>query len=456
MKKALILPPVFSFLTFLVSANMGLSFEQSFTLSITLLCAIWWMLEPIPLAITSLLPIALFPLVGILTKQEVAQSYGSPLIILLLGGFILSTAMAKSGAHRRLAIHMVNAFGTQKGSHVVMGFMVAAATLSMWISNTATTLMLLPIAIAVLNSTEQRTLDKPLLLGIGYAASVGGIGTPIGTPPNLIFQQAYADTTGTEVGFLTWMTWAVPIVIIFVPLMAFWLSRHCRHAVTIALPEIDAWTSVEKRVLTVFALTAMIWITRQQPFGGWSGMLGLTGANDASIALLAVVAMFLVPAGKPNGEALLDWDTAKNIPWHVLLLFAGGITIATAFQRSGLSVIIGDNLSPLTQIPLLIAIFLIALCVTFLTEVTSNTATTTLLMPILASAALSANMDPALLMVPAAISASCAFMLPAATAPNAVIYSSNYLTVKDMVKQGFILNLLGTTVISLVLYWRLS
>ena len=424
--------------------------EVCWTAGVTLLCAVWWISEALPMAVTALVPFAIFPLVGVLTPAQVGQAYGSPLILLYLGGFMLSTAMAKSGAHRRLALAMVNAFGAAGDRGVVFGFMAAAALLSMWISNTATSLMLLPIALATLENVADRRLKIGLLLGIAYACNVGGIGTPIGTPPNLIFMQVYSDTTGTQLSFLEWMTWGLPVVVIFVPLIGLWVTRGVSRTRTIKLPQVGAWRTEEKRTLAVFALTALAWMTRSDPFGGWSAWLDLPQANDASVALLAVVFMFLIPSGR--GGRLLDWETAIKIPWGILILFAGGICIANAFVSSGISQIVGEAMAALSGLHPLLVLAVICLCVTFLTEITSNTATTALLMPILAAAGIAAGLDPRLLMVPAAMSASCAFMLPVATGPNAVIFASGHVPIRAMVREGMVLNFLGAAVLTAVCF----
>lgn len=451
---ALFLAPLISLLVTLWLIETGWPPERAMTLGITMLTASWWIFEPIPIPVTSFIPIATFPLLGILTANEVGQSYGSPLILLLLGGFILSTALAKNNAHKRIAIAMVRAFGQGSKRGLVFGFMVASAFLSMWISNTATTLMLLPVALAVLDSAEDKKLAIPLLLGIAYAASVGGIGTPIGTPPNLIFMKVYGDLIGETPTFTQWMKWAVPVVIIFVPIIALWLTRNLKGKGEFQLPEMKAWSAAEVRVVAVFFITALLWITRKEPFGGWSTLFGLPNASDGSVALLAVVAVFIVPDGK--GGKLLDWKTANQIPWGVLMLFAGGIAIAKAFTVTGLSQVIGEALSTFTTLPIILVILALALCVTFLTEITSNTATTTLLMPILAATAIATNIDPLLLMIPAAMSASCAFMLPVATAPNAVIFGSERIPLERMMKEGFALNLIGAGIITTVLYLTLA
>jgi sodium-dependent dicarboxylate transporter 2/3/5 len=413
-------------------------------------CVVWWVFEPVPIPVTSLIPLAVLPLVGVLTPSQVGQAYGSPLILLLLGGFILSRAMEHSGAHRRIALGMVRLFGSSSDKRLVFGFMAAAATLSMWISNTATALMLLPVALAILDKVEGERLAVPLLLGMAYAASVGGLATPIGTPPNLVFMQIYQETTGETISFMTWMGWGLPVVLILVPLIGIWLTRNLHGSSEVQLPEQGPWRTEEKRVMAVFALTALAWVTRSEPFGGWSDLLGLGGANDASVALLAVVLMFVISDGK--GGKLLTWDRAVTIPWGVLLLFSGGICLAKGFVSSGLSPLLGGWLVSFNHLPIWALIGLICLIVTFLTETTSNTASTALLMPILAAAALSAGIEPELLMVPAAMTASCAFMLPVATAPNSVVYGSGRVSVQRMAREGVVLNLLGVLVVASVCY----
>ena len=443
--------PVLAALAALACLSAGYDEAKAIVAFVAVLCVVWWVFEPVPIPVTSLTPLAILPLMGVLTPAEVGQAYGSPLILLLLGGFLLSKAMEHSGAHRRIALGMVRLFGASSGRRLVMGFMAAAAVLSMWISNTATTLMLLPVALAVLDATDDKErLAAPLLLGIAYAASVGGIGTPIGTPPNLIFMQVYEETTGSAVSFSQWMSWAVPVVVILVPLMAYSLTRNVTGALSVEVPRVGPWQPNEKRVMWVFALTALAWITRSEPFGGWRAWLDLPTANDASVALLAVVVMFLVPSGRGDGERLLTWERAATIPWGVLLLFSGGICLAKGFVSSGLSDLLGQWLAGFTQMPMLALLLLVCLVVTFMTETTSNTASTTLLMPVLAAAALAAGIEPAVIMVPAAMSASCAFMLPVATAPNSVVFGSGLLTTARMAREGFALNLAGACVISLM------
>jgi sodium-dependent dicarboxylate transporter 2/3/5 len=422
----------------------------SAALAVTVWCALWWVFEPIAAPVTALLPLALFPVAGVLDAKQVAQSYGNELILLLGGGFMLSRALEKSGAHRRLALAMVRAFGGRSGRSLLYGFIAAAGLISMWISNTATTLMLLPVALAILETYPDRRLHAPLILAIAYAASVGGLGTPIGTPPNLVFMQVYEQTTGTRYGFVDWMMVGVPLIAIFLPLMGWWLGRHLRDAPPAELPPLGAWTSAERRVLIVFAITALAWITRTEPFGGWSAWLSLPGANDASVALLSVVALCLIPDGR--GGRLLDWQTAERVPWGALVLFGGGIALATAFQSTGLSEALAQRLTGLSGLPLPLLLFGIVAIVVMLSEIASNTATAVLLMPILAATAQAVGAEPALFMFPAVLAASVGFMLPVATAPNAIAYGSGFITGRDMLREGFILDLIGIVVLTVVCY----
>jgi len=431
---------------------MGWAQQGAMAAGLTLLCALWWIFEPIPIPATSMIPLGVFPLLGILDGKQVAQAYGDPLILLLMGGAMLSKAMEKSGAHRRLALLMVNFFGAQDQRRLVFGFMVASAVLSMWVSNTATTLILLPVAYAVLesNNSASKKLAVPLFLGIAYASSIGGLGTPIGSPPNVVFLKIYAEATGVNIGFGQWMLWALPVVLLMIPLAGLWMTRNLDRGEPLLLPEVGDWRTEEVRVLVLFALTALAWITLREPAGGWSGWLNVPSANYAAVALTSVVLMFVLPNG--SGGKLLDWESASSIHWGVLLLFAGGIAIAKAFAVTGISEAIGQSLSGVTRLSIIGIIAIVALSVTFLTEITSNTATTTLLMPILAAASLGAGFEPAVLMLPAALSASCAFMLPVATAPNAIVFGTGKMTVEQMVREGFTLNLIGVTVITAVVY----
>jgi len=446
----ILIGPILAIIFYLLLSNFGLDDKPSIAAAITLLTVIWWVTEAIPIPATSLVPFALFPLFGILDHKTVASSLGSHVILLLMGAFMLSKALEKSGAHERLAVYMVRMVGVSSGRRLVLGFMLAASFLSMWISNTATTLIMLPMALAILSHVDNRKLKVALILGIAYSASVGGLGSLIGTPPNVIFAGIYEEHTGKEFGFIEWMKIGVPVVLIAIPIMALWLTRNVKLEHEIKLPELGEWRLEESRTLWVFGLTALAWITRSEPFGGWSSALNISIAGDSTVALLSVVIMFLVPNGK--GGRLLDWDAAKSIPWGMLLLFAGGIAIAKGFTASGLSSMLGQWLTSLSDLSPILMILTICLVVTYLTEITSNTATATLLMPILAVAALSSGLDPVVLMIPAAMAASCAFMLPVATAPNAIAYGTGEIEIQDMVKEGAILSFLVSCIVAFVCY----
>lgn len=429
-----------------------LTIQQWITITITLITATLWVTEWLPIPVSSLIPLACFPLLGILSPAQVGQAYGSPLILLLLGGFLLSTAMSHSNTHLFIAQRILNRVGTDHPKKILLGFMLTASLLSMWISNTATTLMLLPIALAVIKEQHTQSFGTYLLLGIAFAASIGGTATPIGTPPNLVMIETMKNNGLDEIGFIQWMRLSLPVWLAFFPLM-YWVLSHniknsSQHNNAIALSPL---TTEQKRVLILFAITALLWVTRTAPFGGWKVWLDLPTANDASVALLAVVALFAIPNGR--GDKLLTWQQANTIPWGILLLFAGGICIATAFKATGLSTLLAEQLLFLKDLPLFVVILAICLTITFLTEITSNTATTVLVLPILMSASEAMGIAPVQLLLPATISASCAFMMPVATAPNAIIYGSDHVTIKDMIRQGWKLNLIGAFLIAVICTW---
>ena len=463
-KLALAAGPVFGFVVGIISIALGLDIVAGITLWITVWTASWWVFEAVPIPVASLVPLSLLPLFGVLDSKQVAQAYGHKLVLLLLGGFLLSRAMEKSGAHRRIALKMVSLCGGGGGKSLVIGFMVASAGLSMWISNTATTLMMLPMVIAVLEGAEDKKIRIPLLLGVAFAANVGGIGTPIGTPPNMVMIGYYETIKGIEISFLEWMKVGIPISIIMVVVIWLWLTRNIKSKSAIPLPDPASWRKEEKRTLCIFFFTALAWMTRSSPFGGWKSFFGLisendiglynilANANDASVAFIAVIVLFCVPSGNKKEEKLLDWETANQIPWGLIILVGSGICLGTAISESGLSGSIAGLLTGIEKVETVFLILCIALLVTFLTEITSNTATTVILMPILGAAATASGVDPTLLLIPAAISASCAFMLPVATMPNAVVYGTGEFSIKQMVREGFVLNLIGALVVKTICY----
>ncbi|WP_371185396.1 DASS family sodium-coupled anion symporter [Thalassotalea maritima] len=450
----LFIAPALALICYGLLSAFGFNHQSAVTAAITLLTVVLWVSEALPIPATSIIPFALLPMFSVVDHKTVSSALGSHVILLLMGAFMLSKALEKSGAHERLAVYMVRWIGTHSGKRLILGFMLTAAFLSMWISNTATVLIMLPMALALLNHVDNDKLKVALILGIAYASSVGGVGTLIGTPPNVIFAGIYEEQTGIEFGFLEWMKIGIPVVLLAVPLMALWLSRGVHLSTPVVMPKPGAWRVEEKRALTVFAFTALAWVFRKEPFGGWTGLVGVLGIGDSTVALTAVVLMFAISNGK--GGRLLDWQTAKTIPWDMLLLFAGGIAIAKGFVASGLSDMLGNWLASLAYLPLLAMLLILCWVVTYLTEITSNTATATLLMPVLAVAAISIGFDAKVLMIPAAICASCAFMLPVATAPNAIAYGTKQISIRQMVTEGALLSFVVSTLVALLSYLLLT
>ena len=454
------------------------------TLAVAILMAWWWITEALPIPATSLVPIVAFPLLKIMEGRQVVLSYGDSNIFLFMGGFFLAMAMQKWELHRRIALHIIRLIGLGPRK-IILGFMIATAFLSMWISNTASTMMMYPIALAIIlqmthiDGIDERdlnaitaTFQTALMLGIAYAASIGGIGTKIGTPPNIVFAAAVKSIfpDAPEIGFLQWMIVGFPLVLIFIPIAWLFLTRIAlpirfdslpgsREVIDEQIANLGPMTKGERYVLIIFIVTALAWIfLRNIDLGGfiipgWSNMLGVEKhVNDATVAVAAALLLFAIPANLKEGKFLLDWEWAIKIPWGILLLFGGGIALAAGFKSTGLAAWIGQNLGLFSRVPLVIMIMITCFMLTFLTEVTSNTATSTIFMPILAATALAMAINPLLLMVPATISASCAFMLPVATPPNAIIFGSGCVTIPQMAKVGFGLNLIGIIIVTTITY----
>lgn len=428
----------------------------AWTAGITTVCAIWWVTEPVPVPVTSLIPLALLPFLGVLSEDQVAASYGHPLILLLLGGFMLSQAMEHTGVHGRLAVGLLRLIGGG-GRRLLFGVMLASGLSSMWLSNTATVLVLLPVVLALRGDPKANPVEddvmEAMLIGLAWSASIGGLATPIGTPPNLIYLAAIKEQTGAAPDFWTWTRVGLPVVFTMLPAAWWLLARGLKAGLPAPrLPQSGPWRPAEHRVLGVFLLTALAWSTRTAPFGGWSAALDLANTGETTVALLACLTVLLLPDGEGRGERLLPWRRAESLPWGLLLLFAGGIALAKAFGTSGLSLALGGQVARFVGpdgLPLWALVVGISLFVTFLTEVTSNTATATLLMPLLAAVAIGGGLPPERLMLPAALSASCAFMLPVATAPNAVVFGTGHVRSARMARLGFQLNLIGAALISL-------
>ncbi|MGB7329621.1 MAG: SLC13 family permease [Rubripirellula sp.] len=442
------------------TAMFGVAHPTAVTAAVTLLCGVWWCTEAIPIPVTSLVPFVVFPFAGVLDHGQLAQAYGDKFVLLFLAGFMISRAAERSESHLRVSHGMMHLLGTGSQRRVVLGFLLAPAFCSMWISNTATALIMLPVAIAVLQEQKDSKLCVPLLLAVAYGSSIGGMATIIGTPPNGVFVSIYEQQTSRTVDFFSWLKVGVPVSALMLVVAGIWLTRGLGKAVTPRADDLGPWTPAQRRVLAIIAGTAVLWMTRSAPLGGWSGWMDTPMAHDATVGLAAVVLMFLVPSGEVDSQgraqSLLDWETARDIPWGILILFGGGLAIAKAAEVTGLSQSIGNQLALLNGVHPALLIGIVCLTVTFLTEVTSNTATTSLLMPILGAASVGAGYDASALMIPAALSASCAFMLPVATPPNAIIFGSDQITIREMVKAGFALNLIGVVVITTVCYFVLD
>lgn len=458
----------------------GMSVEGQRAAAITAWMAVWWLTEAVPLAATALIPIGTFPLFGIVPGKEVTRNYGDDNIFLFMGGFFIAMAMQKWNLHARIALNIVLRTGTN-ANRLILGFMLATAFLSMWISNTATTLMMLPIALAVIDQLEQRVeggnagnFGLCLLLGIAYSASIGGVATLIGTPPNGVLISQYGELFEgePEIGFLQWMMIGVPFSSIMLPLVWLMLTRvlfnfrglkfaGAREEIRSRLDALGPMNRGEKIVLAVWTVTALGWIFRSDiNFGafaipGWSNLLPESGfVRDSTVAIAASVLLFAIPVDLKKREFALDWDWAKRIPWDVLILFGGGLAIAGAFSDTGLVGWIGDKLTLLDGVHPFFVVLAIAVMMTFLTEVTSNTATTTIMLPILGGAAAQViGVNPLLLMIPAAISASCAFMLPVATPPNAIVFGGGRIHVHQMARAGFLINLCGIVLVTCITYF---
>ena len=469
-KIGLFLGPLLFILIRLFLDPDGLSDEANAVLASTLWIAVWWITEAIPIAVTSLLPIILFPLSGALPLAETSSSFGHRYVFLYMGGFILALAIEKWNLHKRIALNIIKLIGTDV-KKIILGFMLATAFLSMWISNTATAVMMLPIGIAIIKQMkdlksipdqENLIFGKALMLSIAFSASVGGIATLIGTPPNLVFAGIIQELYGIEISFLKWIIFGLPISIILLTISWIYLTRVAFKFSQInfdvgmveikkQLTELGEIRYEEKIVLVVFVITGVAWISRTFFLN-----LFLPSLDDSMIALMSGISLFLFSTrGKNNDEKIMHWEDAVKLPWGILLLFGGGLAIAAGFQSSGLASWIAENFTQLSGFSLFIILLVVIAAVNFLTEITSNIATTAMLLPILAPTALILGVHPYILMVGATLSASCAFMLPVATPPNAVVFGSNYLKISDMVRVGILMNIISIIIIFTMVYFFL-
>ena len=436
--------------------------------AVVALMAIWWATESIPVAVTALIPLALFPLLGVVSFKDAAIPYANPNIYLFLGGFILALAIERSGLHKRMALHMIIAAGSS-GPKLIGGFMTIAALISMFVMNTSTTLMLLPIGLAVcsvvtktipnLTQKEITFFDTSLMLGIAYAATIGGMSTLVGTAPNIVFSAFMQETYGIEISMIQWMTLGVPLAIVmlysawviltkFVFPTSFITSDDTKMHLRNMLSEQGPLSKDEKKISIIFGITALAWMFRTI----LDNYEIFTGLTDAGIAIISAILLFMIPSSSSKGE-LLDWSHSDKLPWGLLILFGGGLSIAAQINSSGLGIWIGEGLSVLSAVPPIFLILAVAALIIFLTEVTSNVATTSTFLPVFGAVAVGIGVLPVSLTVPVCLAASCAFMLPVATPPNAIVYGSGKFTIATMMKAGFALNIIGIFVVTLFAYF---
>ena len=436
--------------------------------AVTMLMAIWWATEAVPVAVTALLPLACFPMLGVTDFKTAALPYANPNIYLFMGGFILALGIESSGLHKRLALKMLIAVGNS-GAKLIGGFMLVSAIISMWVMNTSTTLMLLPIGLAVCASVaetipnfsqrDRRNFEISLLLGIAYAASIGGMSTLVGTAPNIIFVGFMEEAYGLEISFTDWMKLGVPIATFM--LFSSWYaitkivypvnfiaSVETKLQLQNMLNDLGPLSKDEKKVLTIFSLAASAWMFRTL-LDNYAPFSGLT---DAGIAIIAALSFFFIPSENQKTD-LLTWEQANKLPWGLLVLFGGGLSLAASIGSSGLGGWIGQGLTVLENVPSIILILAVATMIIFLTEITSNVATTSTFLPVVGAVALALGIAPISLTIPVVLAASCAFMLPVATPPNAIVFGSGKLTIPDMIRAGFALNIIGIFLVTLFAFY---
>lgn len=468
----LIMGPLLFALILLFVRPDDLSFKGLYVLAITVWIAIWWITEAIPIPATSLLPLILMPLGHVMDSATVSAQYGNDIIYLFLGGFILAIAMERWDLHTRIALTIINLIGTSTG-RILLGFMVATSGLSMFVSNTAAVMIMIPIGLAIIKEAHElketskddssiAKFERSLVLGIGYAGTIGGLGTLIGTPPLIILKGQYATNFGEELSFAKWMIIGVPTVILLIFLawlyFKFIAFRHDMKELPggqrVIKDKLDALGKVkyeEKVVFCIFILASSLWISREFLLSNWQFTEMIA---DGTIAMFVSILLFLIPA-KDHHKRILDWSVAKELPWGVLLLFGGGLALAKGIQESGLATWLGLQMTSLKGVSPILIVIVITVFILFLTEITSNTATATMILPILATLSVAINVHPLLLMAPAAMAANCAYMLPVGTPPNAIVFGTGKISIKEMASKGFIMNLISIIVIIFIVYFVL-
>ncbi len=455
--------PLLFLMTLLTAPPEGMSQHGWYMVGVAGLMAIWWVSEVVPIPITSLLPMLLVPLLGIASIKEVAAPFAHPMIYLFFGGFMLGMAMERWNLHKRIALKIMLQTGV-RASRIIAGFMLATAFLSMWVSNTATSVMMLPIGMSVAsmtagnNSEANENFTKALLLGIAYSASIGGLATLIGTPPNALLAAFLSETYDMEIGFAQWMMVGLPIAVAMLAITWVWLTKFgfkldnkdnpkAAELFKSQLAELGSMSRGEKTVAIIFVLTALAWIFRPLLKGY------IPGLNDTIIAIAATISLFVVPVNQKEKLYVMSWEKAREIPWGVLMLFGGGLTLASLIKSTGLATWIADAMSIIGGMPILLVVAFVVTIIIFLTELTSNTATAAAFLPLMGALGVTLGIDPVMLAAPAALAASCAFMMPVATPPNAVVFGSGKLEIRDMVKAGFVLNIVGIVLVSLMGYF---
>lgn len=458
--------PAIALIMLLIGPQGGLSVEAWRTAALGLWMAVWWATEATPVGVTAFIPLIFFAPLGITTLQKAAAPYANPIIYLYLGGFLIALAMQRWNLHKRIALKLLTVSGTN-GRSLVAGFMLTAALLSMWMTNTSTTMMLLPIIISVIavigetvtdiDRSERRNFEICLLLGTAFGATIGGVATLVGTPPNAFLAAFLNDNYGIEISFARWMLVGVPVTIVMLPLawltlvrmvypIGFETSRQTRDLLVELRQELGPASSAEKRVAIVFLCVVVGWMSRP-----WlTNWLPIEGLSDPGIVMIAAFLLFLMPSSDRKSTRILTWQETRDLPWAILILFGGGLSLAASVSNTGLAHWLGSSLVPLGVLGVGALVVGAVLLVIFLTELTSNLATTATLLPVLAALALELGISPIVLSVPVALAASCAFMLPVATPPNAIVFGSGRITIPQMAKAGLVLNLVGVILLSIV------